>query len=169
MFQTSCQPGLVAARSRRKTRGFTIVELVVVMAVGLIAAAITVPLVASSLQSFRLQAAVTSVSGIIQSTRYRAIVDGCPYAVAFSKAANTYQVSSAVTGGACAPTLTNVGPAVLFGNPSQIGLSQDVTFQFRPGSSVQVVSGAATFNLTYSGSSLAKTITVTQYGSVKAQ
>lgn len=115
MFHTSCQPGPVAARSRSKTRGFSILELVVVMAVGLITAAITLPLVASSLQSFRLQAAVTSVSGIIQSTRYRAIVDGCPYAVAFSKAANTYQVSSAVTGGVCAPTLTNVGPAVLFG------------------------------------------------------
>lgn len=161
-------PGNPSSQRPQKTaRGFTTLELVMVMVVGLILAAIAVPLIQSSLRSFRLSAAVNSITGAIQSTRYRAILDGCRYAVNFNKDDNTYQISSAVTGGACAPVLTNVGPAVPFGRLSDIALSQNVAFQFSPGGSVQVLTGAQTFNLSYVGESEdEKIITVTKYGSI---
>jgi Tfp pilus assembly protein FimT len=154
---------------RKLTRGYSTVELVFVIAVGMIVTAMALPIVKSSLQSFRVQSAVSSMSGAISSTRYHAIVDGCPYAVSFKKATNTYQVSSTVTGGACSATFTNIGSAVPFGNTSQIALSQDVAFQFSPGGSVQVTTGAATFNLSHLGTPITKTIQVSTYGSVTVQ
>ncbi len=79
---------------RKLSRGYSLLELVAVIAVGMIAAAMALPLVKSSLQSFRVQSAVSSISGAISSTRYHVIVDGCPYAVSFKKASNTYQAST---------------------------------------------------------------------------
>lgn len=154
---------------RNSSQGFSLLELVTVLAVALIMAAMALPVIQSSLRNFRLRAAVSSVTGAIQSTRYQAIFDGCPYAVSFNKANNTYQVSSAVTGGACAVTLTNVGGAIPFGNPAEVALSQDLTLQFSPGGSVQVIAGASTFNLSYLGTPNQKTIKVTKYGSVTVQ
>ena len=154
---------------RKLSRGYSTLELVTVIAVGMIMAAIALPIVKSSLQSFRVQSAVSSISGAISSTRYHAIVDGCPYAVSLRKATNTYQVSSTVTGGACSATFTNIGSAVPFGNTAQIALSQDVAFQFSPGGSVLVTGGAATFNLSHLGTPITKTIQVSTYGSVTVQ
>src|SRR5581483_4862001 len=168
---------------RKPSRGFTTLEMVVVIAIGIITAAMAVPMIQSTMQSFRLGSAVSAVSGAIESTRYRAIYDGCPYQLAFTKAAiydgcpyqlaftkanNTYQVSTEATGGACAAAFTKVGNPIPFGSP-QVALSQDVTFQFSPGGSVQVIAGAQTFNLSYIGSTSQKSITVSRYGSVKVQ
>src|SRR5581483_9309326 len=150
---------------RKPSRGFTTLEMVVVIAIGIITAAMAVPMIQSTMQSFRLGSAV---SGAIESTRYRAIYDGCPYQLAFTKANNTYQVSTEATGGACAAAFTKVGNPIPFGSP-QVALSQDVTFQFSPGGSVQVIAGAQSFNLSYSGSTSQKSITVSRYGSVKVQ
>ncbi len=153
---------------RKPSRGFTTLEMVVVIAIGIITAAMAVPMIQSTMQSFRLGSAVSAVSGAIESTRYRAIYDGCPYQLAFTKANNTYQVSTEATGGACAAAFTKVGNPIPFGSP-QVALSQDVTFQFSPGGSVQVIAGAQSFNLSYIGSTSQKSITVSRYGSVKVQ
>lgn len=153
----------------RTARGFTTLELVMVVAVGVIMTAVAIPLVQSSLRSFRMSSAVSSVTGAIESTRYRAIFDGCPYRISFNNATNTYQISSTVTGGACAAAYTNVGGAVSFGSTGQVALSQNLTFQFSPGGSVQTVAGAPTFTLTYVGTTNLKTITVTKYGSITVQ
>ena len=79
------------------------------LAVGITLAALAVPAVKSSVQYFRVRSAVSSITGAIQSTRYRAIFDGCPYNLSFSSTGNTFQVASeAISGGACATTFTNV-------------------------------------------------------------
>ncbi len=154
---------------RQSGLGFSLIELVTVMAIGMVATAMAVPLILSSLQYYQLQSAVTSVTGTIQSTRYRAIFDGCPYQVAFSKATGTYQILSEVTGAGCATSFTNTGGSVYFAKPSKILLNQDTTLQFSPGGTVQVVTGSLNFNLSYVGSSMARNVTVTKYGSVKVQ
>jgi prepilin-type N-terminal cleavage/methylation domain-containing protein len=159
---------VASSRRDRAIRGFSVLELVVVMAVALVMSAMAVPVIQSSLSSFRLRGAVASVTGAIQSTRYRAIFDGCPYQIALSKASNTYQISNTVTGGNCAPTFTRVGGPIPFAT-SQVVLSQDVTLQFSPGGSIQVIAGSLAFNLNAAGSSNYKAITVTKYGSIKVQ
>ena len=134
------------------------------MAVGMILAAMAVPAVRSSVQYFRVRSAVSSVTSAIQSTRYRAIFDGCPYNITFDKSANTLQVASETAGGnSCAATFTNVGTAVPFGTTA-VTLNQNVTLQFRPGGSVQATTGTTTFTLTYG--STTKTVTVSSYGNI---
>ncbi len=157
------------SRGSSRSRGFSVLELVGVIAVALVMSAMAAPVIQSSLSTFRLRSAVASVTGAIQSTRYRAIFDGCPYQIAFSKAANTYQVSSTVTGAGCAAAFTNVGGPVPFACTSQVALNQDVTLQFSPGGSLQVIAGSLAFNLNSQGSSNYKAITVSKYGSIKVQ
>jgi Tfp pilus assembly protein FimT len=140
-------------------------ELTMALAVGAILAAMAVPAVRSSVQYFRIRAAVSSVTGAIQSTRYRAIFDGCPYNITFSSAANTFQVASetAVSGSACATSFSNVGGAVPFGSTA-VALNQNLTLQFKPSGYVQATTGATTFTLTYGSTS--KTVTVSNYGNI---
>jgi prepilin-type N-terminal cleavage/methylation domain-containing protein len=57
--------------------GFSLLELTMTMAVGVILTLVAIPVVKSSVQYFRVRSAVSSVTGAIQSTRYRAIFDGC--------------------------------------------------------------------------------------------
>lgn len=144
--------------------GFSVIELVTVLAVSLILAAMAVPLISSSTSYFALRSAVSSTTGAIQSTRYRAIFDGCPYQLTLSKATDTYQIASETTGtNTCAPAFTNVGGAVPF-STSQVVLDRDVTLQFKPGGIVQATAGAMTFTLSYGAN--VETITVTNYGNI---
>ena len=161
-------PVAVACKNQR-SRGFSLLELVGVIAVVLVMSAFAAPVIQSSVSSFRLRAAAATVTGAIQSTRYRAIFDGCPYQIAFSKATGAYQVASTVTGANCAAAFTNVGGPVPFASTSQVVLSQDETLQFSPGGSVQTIAGSLSFNLNAQGSSNQKAITVSKYGSIKVQ
>jgi Tfp pilus assembly protein FimT len=160
---------VVAPRRVRASRGFTVLELVAVLGIALVMSAMAAPVVQSSISSFRLRSSVASMTGAIQATRYRAIFDGCPYQIAFSKATNTYQVSNTVTGAACAAAFTAVGGPVPFADTSQVALNQDVTLQFSPGGSIQVITGSLAFNLNSQNTSNYKAITVTKYGSIKVQ
>ena len=168
---TNFRQGLPPASRRhaRGSRGFTLLELVGVLAVALVMSSMAAPVIQSSLSSFRLRSAVASVTGAIQSTRYRAIFDGCPYQITLDKSANTYQVSSTVTGAGCAAAFTAVGGPIPFGSLSQVALNQNVTLQFSPGGSIQVITGSLAFNINAMGSSNQKAITVTKYGSIKVQ
>src|SRR6202047_1343761 len=116
-------------RGASSARGFTMLELAVTMAVGMILAAFAVPLIQSTLNFLNVRSAASSVSGAIQSTRFQAIFHGCPYALAFDKGAMTYQVSSQVAGPTgCAAAFTNVGSAIPIANASSVTLNQNVTF-----------------------------------------
>ena len=134
------------------------------LAVGIVLAALAVPAVKSSVQYFRVRSAVASITGAIQSTRYRAIFDGCPYNINFNSTGNTFQVASeATSGGTCATTFANVGGAVPFG-PAAVALNQNVTLQFKPSGFVQATTGTTSFTLSYG--STTKTVTVSNYGNV---
>ncbi|HVO58803.1 MAG TPA: GspH/FimT family pseudopilin [Dongiaceae bacterium] len=164
MNNKSSNGGRKAGARRRSNRGFTLIELVMVVAIGMILAAMALPALKSSLQYFRLRSAVSSVTGAIQSTRYRAIFDGCPYNISFDATANTYQIASETNGGsACASSFTNVGTAVPWGI-SNVVLNQNTTLQFKPSGLVTATTGAMTMTLTYGPNT--KTITVSNYGNV---
>jgi Tfp pilus assembly protein FimT len=131
----------------------------------MILAAVAAPLLRNAMNFFNVRSAVSSVTGAIQSTRFQAIFHGCPYALAFSKAAMTYQVSAqqpSPTG--CAAAFTNIGSAIPIANASSVTLNQDVTFQFRPGGLTQATVGAPTLVLDCHGST--ETITVSTYGNI---
>lgn len=162
-------PPARAARAGRNNRGFSVLELVTVIAVGLILAAMAVPQIWNISRTLRLNAAVSAMSGAIQSTRYRAIFDGCPYTVSFNKTTNTYQLASEATGGTCATSFSNVGTAIPFADPKRVTLDQNLTFQFSPGGSVTVTTGTSSFNLTTVGATTTKNVQVTKYGSITVQ
>jgi Tfp pilus assembly protein FimT len=139
---------------------------VIVVAVGLVLAAIAVPVVQGSLQYFALRSAASSATGAIQATRYQAIFNGCPYQVVFSKANARYQVQGKIAdaNGNCAAGFTDVGiETPLSGSP--VTLNQDTTLMFRPSGLTQATVGTMTMTLSYYGQT--KTITVTGYGNTK--
>lgn len=157
-------------RLRRSTRGFSVLELITVVAVGMILAAIATPIIWNITKTLRLNAAVSAVTGSMQSTRYRAIYDGCPYSISYFKDTNTYQIKTEASGGStCAGSFSNVGTAVPFADPKRIALDQNLTFQFSPGGSVTVTTGANSFNLSHIGTTTTKNVKVTKYGSVTIQ
>jgi Tfp pilus assembly protein FimT len=145
--------------------GFTTVELLVTMFIGMILAAFAVPLIQGTLSFFNARSAASSVSSAIQSTRFQAIFHGCPYALAFSKDLMTYQVSAQLAGPAgCAALFTNVGPPIPIANGRSVTLNENVSFQFRPGGLTQTTLGVPTLILDSHGSK--ETITVSTYGNI---
>src|SRR5437588_6507435 len=80
-------------RSSGPHRGFSVLELLVTLAVALILTAMAVPLLRSSMRDYQLRSAVSSVTGAIQATRYRALSAGYPFRLVL-KAAGTSQVQS---------------------------------------------------------------------------
>jgi len=151
----------LVARALPENRGYTLVEIIFALLIGLILSAMAVPRVQSTLMWYRLQGAVASATWAVQSTRYQALMAGYPYQVVFTKSNNNYQIQNLPAGAA---SYANVGTAVPLSG-STISLNQDTTLRFSPNGSVSAPTGALTFTLTYNGST--KTITVSTYGNVK--
>jgi Tfp pilus assembly protein FimT len=134
------------------------------MAMALVTTAFSIPVVTSSLNAYRLNSAVMSVTGVIQSTRYRAISAGYPFSVVFDKAAATYQIKS---------DPNNVGVFANVGNPVPFGradwMNQSTTFVLRPGGAVQspqaAANGTTTMTMTYKNT--VETIQVSAYGRIQ--
>lgn len=159
----------------RAARGFTMLELVIVIAIGMILAGMAIPVIGNSLRVYKMRAAVTSVTGAISSTRYNAIFHGCKTQIVFSKATYSYQVQSqapALNGTACTAAYTNVNGAIpLMGQG--VALNADITLTFSPGGGVNStpVATPITMTLTYPGFTttvLPEVITVSTYGNVTA-
>jgi len=145
---------------RARPFGFSMIELMVTLAIILIITAIAVPLVGGAIAQYKMNSAVLSVTGIIQGTRYRAISAGYSYRVAFNSAALTYQIQSDPNSD---NTWGNVGNPVPFASSSiNPVLNADMTLQFRPNGIVSVVAGAMPMTLTLNNNT--KTITVGTYG-----
>lgn len=145
---------------RTHTHGFTMVEVLMALLIGIVLTAMAVPSGRSIYRSYELQGAVASCTWAIQSTRYQSLEHGYPYQVVFSASAGTYQVQSEPSG---ATSYSNVGTAVPV---SGVGatISQDTTLQIKPNGAVTATQGALSFTISYAG--LSKTITVTTYGNV---
>jgi type IV pilus assembly protein PilA len=152
-------------RARSRAEGFTLIEISIVVAILLVLLVIAVPTVQGAIETYRMQGAVSNITGAIRSTRYQAISDAVPYTLAFSKAAGTYQVQwdPTNTGTFVAKTDANGTPlAPIPVAPAFIGA--DTTFQFRPSGQVSAAVGAMTMSAQYHGQT--KAITVTPYGNI---
>jgi len=152
----------------RNRRGFTLIELVFVCLIVLVMTAMAVPLVSRVTSYFKLRGAIASVTGVIQSTRYLAIFQGCPYQVVFLAAANTYQIQNQCpAGGAyanvCLPAAASC-PLPLSGSGTPVTLGADITLTFSPGGRVTSAVPMAMV-ITYGGKP-PETITVSTYGSI---
>ena len=149
--------------AHKRSRGFTLLELLIVMLVILVLSGIALPQIQAALSTYKLNSAVSATTWAIQTTRYQAIMHGYPYEVAFNAANNTYQVSSE-PGGAAA--FANVGNAVPFGN-QLITFNTNTTYQFSPNGSVSTVLGLMTYSI--SNQNATHNVTVSNYGSITVQ
>jgi len=154
-----------ANRASRKllecSRGFSLIEVLVIVAIGTILTVIAIPSISSGLRNYRLEGAISSVTWAVHSTRYQALMEGYPFQVVFSSAANTYQIQSSPTG--VAGPYSNVGSATPF-SAYPVTLSADTTLNFRPNGFVQATTGTLVFNVAYQG--VCQKISVTNYGNV---
>lgn len=144
-------------------RGFTLLELLLVLLIIGIMTVISMPVVNSVLSTYRLRSAVSSVTGAIQTTRYQAIASGYPYQLVLNAGTATFQVQSDpnLTG-----TFANMGNAVPLANSGiPVVLGTNTTLRFRPSGLVTAATGSTTLTLTYGGKT--ETITVSNYGNIK--
>ena len=152
-------------RSSRRTvdRGFSIVEVAMVVGIAMVLAALSLPWVRGTVQNYGLKSAVATATGVIQTTRYQAIMKGCAYEVTFNGTNVTYQVGSELAS-PCATTFTNVGSALPVATSGGVTLNTTTTLQFNPNGTVQATQGALNFNLSNGVST--ETITVSGVGDV---
>ncbi len=128
----------------RAAPGFTLLELVAVVAIVGVLTAITIPMMVNSLRQFALRSAVTAVTGAIESTRYQAVFQGCQYQLAFSAANYNYTVASetpAAAGAACLAAFGAAGNAIPLPGKG-ITLNTNVTLVFHPSGLVQATQGS---------------------------
>lgn len=164
---------------RSGAAGTTLLELLLVVAIVGVLLAISAPVYQSSLKSIHLSSATTSVTGAIQSTRFRSVVSGCEYTLALTQGITTYQLAWQALSGtppACpvGSAFTNVGTAIPWSTSGDVSLTSSITLQFCPNGTVGLYSttaippcSAAISSFTLSnGSSTTKTITVSGVGNV---
>jgi prepilin-type N-terminal cleavage/methylation domain-containing protein len=152
----------VQKRDVSRIRGFSMLELVMVMLIGTVLTAMAVPQVRSGINGYRLNSAVAMATRAIQSTRFQALKSGYPFQVVFTASTNSYQIQDLPSGA----TYANVGGVVpLAAWP--MTFSQDTTINFKPNGIVAATVGSNVFTITYQ--SVTKTITVSNYGNVTVQ
>jgi Tfp pilus assembly protein PilE len=148
-------------RSKRfgNARGFSMVELLMVAAIGMILTGIAIPQVKTQMYNYQLNSAVAMAKWAIQSTRFQSLMKGYRYQVAFSAANKNYQIQNLPSG----TTYQNVGTKVPLSSWA-ISVNQDTTINFQPNGRVTATVGSNVFTITYHG--VTKTITVSNYGNV---
>jgi type IV fimbrial biogenesis protein FimT len=157
--------------TRLRESGYSLVEMVVTVAVILVITGIAIPLVMNVTAAYRLRSAVAAVTGTIQSTRYQAIYQGYSYQVVFDSTAKTYQVQSKPPcASPCVATYSNVGNAAIWSESAgAVTLDANATLTFGPGGKVSNNGGAqcnpCQLTLTYPGKP-AEVISVSGYGNI---
>jgi len=153
--------------SNMRSRGFTLMELLIVMIVGVTMTAVAMPVLQGALINIRLSSAVQSATGAISTTRYQALRYGYPFQLTLNSTTLTYQILSEPVG---AVSFTNVGSPVPISG-SRVTMNANTTLQFNPSGTVQFISGGAgysldaqTFQIAFSGRT--STVTVSSVGYV---
>lgn len=147
-----------------KQLGFSLLELTVSVAIAVILTSVAVPMISKVMTSYRMRNSVAAVSGAINTTRYKAIYQGYPFAVTFSKDTGSYQISSKGPG---ASSFVSVGNSVPF-QAAGMNLDQDNTLTFSPSGLVTSSAGSPiALKLTYQGKT--DTISVSTYGNVSVK
>ncbi len=153
--------------TRSRSRGWSLLELVVVLSIIIVMVAMAVPLTQNVVRSFRLSAATTAISGAIQSTRYQAIMRGCAYTISFSSTSTSYQVATQPLSGTppvCDSTFSNVGGLIPWAGTPDLHLAAPATLQFNPNGIVTATAGS--LNLVVSNGAASRTIEVSGVGNV---
>lgn len=145
---------------RAAARGFSLVEIAVVVVLAMILLAFSVPMIQSTVSKYRQRSAVATATWAIQTTRYQAIMRGYPYAITFDSTTATYQVSSQPPG---ATGFSSDGPAIPLG-AAGVSITPTTTLQFRPNGMVQATTGQLNFSISYKART--SQITVSSYGNV---
>lgn len=154
-----CSAAMV--RHSSSASGFTLLEVLLVVSLGIVAAAITLPNLWTMNSTYRLTTATSEVASRVRQARTNALKRNRPSWVVVDGAARTVQVQTAGAGGVA----ENIGgpqfmpTGVTFGTGA--GLAT-LTFDAmgRP------LNAPQTIQLLYPGSGLTRTITVTSTGRV---
>lgn len=127
---------------RRVATGFSLVELLMVVAISMVLTGMAIPMTTNALRSYQLNAAVSAATGAIQSTRYAAIMHGYPYQITFTPATNSYQIFSMIPPGTVYSPVVNLRGTLYPTYPipitgaGGISISRTVTYQFAAGGTV---------------------------------
>ncbi|HYM07657.1 MAG TPA: prepilin-type N-terminal cleavage/methylation domain-containing protein [Terriglobales bacterium] len=121
---------------RKDLRGFTIVELLIVVLVSGILAAMAIPRFQSAMQGMQLNSTVSAISGAISQARYAAIANAQVYTLAITAPANTYVVSN-VTAGTSNAAVPLPSTAILINN----GTAATYTYTLCPNGTVYGAGG----------------------------
>jgi prepilin-type N-terminal cleavage/methylation domain-containing protein len=147
-------------RATGRTRGFTMIEIIMAMLVGLVLTAIAIPQIQYSLYNYRLNSAVAMSKWAIQSTRFQALEAGYPYQVEFFAASNNYQIQNEPTG---TSSFQSVGTTIPLSS-WPMTVNQNTTIQFLPNGYVTITVGSNPMTITYQNTTAS--ITVSNYGNV---
>jgi Tfp pilus assembly protein FimT len=154
--------GSSGRRLLRGSEGYSLLHLVVTLAVVSVLSSFALPTTVNALRNYRLTAAVAAATGAITATRYQAIMHAYPYNITFSTN-GTYQVASEPPG---ATSFGNVGSAVPISGVGDVTINQTTTLQFNANGTVSATTGGPSF--TISNPLMTHTITVTGVGDVSS-
>jgi Tfp pilus assembly protein FimT len=140
--------------------GFSMVELCIALTVSLVMMAVAVPIVQQTTSLYRLNGAVSSITGAIRATRYQALMKGYPYRLAITPSTRQYQLLNDPERDG---SFANTGSAVPI-TSSAATISAATTLEFRPNGRVVATTGAMNLGVTYND--VTKTIAVSTYGNV---
>lgn len=119
------------SRSASSSRGFTLIELALVVTISLTVLGVALPSITTTVTNMYLGSSATSLASGLQSARYQAISTGCPVEVAVS--AQTYQVltqklNTAVSPPQCGATYANVSCNAMFSASSNCSATSSITY-----------------------------------------
>jgi prepilin-type N-terminal cleavage/methylation domain-containing protein len=125
-------PVALSRRVRSRQGGFTIVEIMVVVAVACIILAIALPMISQTITSMHLSSASSSLSGAMVAARYQALSTGCSVQIVVSN--QTYQVwaktVTIVAGNppACSASYSNVSCNLVFSQASPCASTSNISY-----------------------------------------
>jgi prepilin-type N-terminal cleavage/methylation domain-containing protein len=136
-------------KSMRKNSGFTLIELMIVIVVLVVLAAVSVPIFLSWLPEYRLRSAADDLYAHLQHAKMQAIRNNSNWAVQFVESSNSYTIysdykSTSLTGTAVKTiNLSDHGSGVGYGNGNA---PQSATGAAAPFNNVSYLSNWVVFN-----------------------
>lgn len=128
-------------RECARAKGFTLVELLVVLVIGTILTVMAVPILGTVMSTMRVNSTTNAISSAIVKTRYRALTSSQAYTLALKVPANTYIVTNVSTATADSPVPLPSTSVVVNG-----GANATYTYTFCPNGTVYGAGGACSNN-----------------------
>lgn len=128
-------------RGCAQAKGFSLVELLMVLLIGTILTVMAVPILGTVMSSMRVNSMVNAISGAIGKTRYRALTSSQAYTLALNVPANTYIVTNVSTATADGPVPLPSTSVVVNG-----GANSTYTYTFCPNGTVYGAGGTCSNN-----------------------